>query len=285
VKRLQSFINRAPREFFRAIESLESSTAEELETVKDNRLRPVLDAILTTAIEASGHEDELIVPTRDAFFRIYERSERLKFPDLAGTELDKEWVWGEVIKRVYLLGAVMLERRKYSHAAELIEQPITWDTYWSDMLWARHALTMLARSHKLDRKGLVSLAAEEFDREPWFLEAFDDDKERGLNGLCQLDFLQCVHVAQRTSRGDRAYPSFSLYDNWRTEPIVSALIADPEARRGAIPEMDDNRLAQIIHALDQVAAREAFAVAGWDSGMWRDRKVAQFLEEHPPRSS
>jgi len=264
---------------------LESATSEDLETAKDNRLRPILDAIATTAIEASGHEAELIEPARDAFYRIYERSERLRFPRLFGTELDKEWVWGEVIKRVYLLGAVMVQRRKYSEAAKLIDQPITWDEYWTDMLWARHALTMLARSQRLDRKGLVTLAAQEFEREPWYLEAFDGENELGLNGLCQFDFLQCIHVVHRTCRGDRAYPSFGLYYNWRTEPIVSILISIPEARRDAIPEMDDDRLGQIIHALDQVAGREAFAVAGWDSGMWSDRKVAQFLGAHPPSPS
>jgi hypothetical protein len=278
--RLESFIDRAPEEFFRTVNSLESATAEEMEAAKDIRLSPILDSILTTAIEAAGHEAKVIPSTRAAYYRIYERAERASFPEIAEVELDKIWVWGEVIKRVYLLGAVMVERRRFASAAALIDQPVTWDSHWSDRLWARHALTMLARTQRLDRKGLVSLTAVEIDREPWFLHPFGGDKERALNALCQFDFLQCVHVAHRSTEQILAYPSFSQYYNWRTEPIVASLIGDAAVRRDAIPEMDDSRLADIIVALDELAGREAFLVAGWDSNSWSDLRIRRFLDKH-----
>ena len=283
--RVEGFIGRAPEEFFRTVNSLESATAEEVETAKDVRLVPILDSILTAAIEAVGHEAKVIPSTRAAFFRIYERADRASFPKLSGVELDKIWVWGEVIKRVYLLGAVMVERRQFGSAASLIEQRITWDTYWADFLWARHALTMLARTDRLERKGLVALTALEFDREPWFLQPFGDEKEYALNALCQFDFLQCVHVVHRTDRGDRAYPSFSQYYNTRTEPIISMLITDAKARNDALPAMDDHRLAGIILALDEVASREAFLVAGWDSHFWSDQRIQRFLDLHAPKTT
>lgn len=278
--RLESFIDRAPEEFFRTVDSLESATAEDVEAAKDVRLGPILDSILTTAIEAVGREAKVIPSTRAAYFRIYERAERASFPKVAGVELDKIWVWGEVVKRVYLLGAVMVERRHFALAAALIDQPITWDSHWSDRLWARHALTMLARTQRLDRKGLVTLTALEFDREPWFLHPFGGDKEQALNALCQFDFLQCMHVAHRSTERIRAYPSFSQYYNWRTEPIISLLVSDAAVRRDAIPEMDDTRLADIIVALDDLAGREAFLVAGWDSHLWSDQRIERFLHQH-----
>jgi hypothetical protein len=139
---------------------------------------------------------------------------------------------------------------------------------------------MLARTQRLDRKGLVSLTAVEIDREPWFLHPFGGDKERALNALCQFDFLQCVHVAHRSTEQILAYPSFSQYYNWRTEPIVASLIGDAAVRRDAIPEMDDSRLADIIVALDELAGREAFLVAGWDSNSWSDLRIRRFLDKH-----
>lgn len=283
--RVEGFIGRAPEEFFRTVRALESATAEEVETAKDLRLRPILDSILTAGIEATGHEAKVIPSARAAFYRIYERAERAGFPKLAGVDLDKIWVWGEVITRVYLLGAVMVERRRFTAAAALIEQQITWDPYWSDRLWARHALTMLARTQRLERKGLVSLTALEFDREPWFLHPFDGDREQALNALCQFDFLQCVHVAHRSIERIRAYPSFAQYYNWRTEPIISLLVSDAAIRHDALPAMDANRLADIIVALDAIAGREAFLVAGWDSNSWDDQRIRRFLDHHATRTS
>ena len=49
-------------------------------------------------------------------------------------DLDDVWAWGEVLKRVYAVGAVLVERRHLAEAAALIEQPITWDAYWEPLL-------------------------------------------------------------------------------------------------------------------------------------------------------
>jgi hypothetical protein len=47
--------------------------------------------------------------------------------------------------------------------------------------------------------------------------------------------------------------------------------------------MDDQRLAAIITALDQVAAREAFVAAGWMASGWSNPSVRRFLLEHAPK--
>jgi len=129
---------------------------------------------------------------------------------------------------------------------------------------------------------LVTETVEELKREPAFLFAFGNDVDRATDRLCQFDFLQCVHVVHLRDDNRSAYPSFAWYYKQRTEPIISQLIADPAARRDAIPDMDDARLAAIIIVLDQVADREAFAAAGW-SGGWSDRTITQFIAENGPK--
>jgi hypothetical protein len=281
--RLRRFLQAAPVAFFTSLEALETVSAEALERGKDNRLRPILDAIAVIGVIAAGYEDDpTLKAAHEAFWRVYERARRTHFPTLTGVDLDAIWVWGEVIKRVYILGAALVEQGRFAAASDLIEQPIDWDSYWRSHLWSRHALVETARANRMDRRGLVTEAIEELKREPALLLPFGGDMDRATDRLCQFDFLQCVHVVHLRNDDGAAYPSFAWYYKQRTEPIVSRLLADPNVRRDAIPEMDDARLAAIITVLDRVADRVAFAAAGW-SGRWSDPMIPQFLEQHVPK--
>jgi hypothetical protein len=88
--------------------------------------------------------------------RLYERSEREQFANVAKTELDAVWVWLEVMKRVYLLGATLMEQRQYEQARQLSDFSISWDEYWARFLWARHAGVHAARAGRIKGAGLVS---------------------------------------------------------------------------------------------------------------------------------
>ncbi|MFN8524659.1 MAG: hypothetical protein U0821_16300 [Chloroflexota bacterium] len=272
---IKAFVSRAPEEFFRLVQGLEGASHDEIARGQDNRLRPVLDAIVTSAIESD--DSDTVTEAGDALYRIYEWAERARFGGTGRYGLDQVWVWVEIMRHAYVLGAVAIERKRFADASALIEHPIEWDRNWADLLWARHALTMAANSHRFEWKGLVTLAAEEFDREPWFLRPFGVDRDTAIDRLCQFDLLQCIHVMHRTSDPHGPYPSFAHYYNHRVEPIVAKLVTNPSIREAAIPEMSDSRLAWIIVELDRIAAGEAVLTAGWEHGQWQDPRVAKFL--------
>ena len=74
--------------FYRALEVPAGATADELEQLKDNHLRPVLDAVTTVAIEAAEYDATgLILPARAAFYRVYERALDHRFQAAPG------WIW------------------------------------------------------------------------------------------------------------------------------------------------------------------------------------------------
>jgi hypothetical protein len=129
------------------------------------------------------------------------------------------------VRSTAVVGAALLERRHFGAAAQLIDQPITWDSSWKRRLWARHALTNMANDAPANRGGdaqLIGQSLAELDREAWFLGPFGD-RARALERLCQFDFLQCAHVAHLTSDAAAPYPSFCHYWNHRTEPIIATL--------------------------------------------------------------
>jgi hypothetical protein len=251
---------------------------------KRERLIRVLDALATVALEAVEYtETDLVEAVQETLFQIYEHAE--SHAKQAASPYPSAIVWYEVMKRVYIIGAALLERKQYRLAAMFIDQPITWDEYWRPRLWARHALTAYANTFTAPTAPgaeLVGNALEDIMREPVFLRPFGD-RERALDRLVQFDFLQCIYVTDRTDNAENSYPSFCHYQNRRAEPIVIALVSDKAVREQAIPSMDDRRLAMIIDAVDSLAGRVVpFLSHGWRPRGWSDQRIWRFLEEHLP---
>lgn len=247
----------------------------EQESWKADRLI-ILDALLTTALEAIEYDaHEFVAVVHESFYRIYERANVINPTKLGSLPIDRSLVWGEIIKRVYILGSSLVELGKFESAAKLIDQKITWDEHRGSRLWARHAI---ANMKALGKDNLVSMTLDEIDREPWFLRAFVD-RERALDRLCQFDFLQAIHAVHLANNTRAVYPSFGFYYNHRTEPIVSLLISDQAVRSIAIPPMNDARLAELISALDQVAGQVAF-LGSWDQESWSTPQIHKFLAQN-----
>lgn len=159
---------------------------------------------------------------------------------------------------------------------------MTWEHgLWRRSFWARHALTMRSRDGGLTRQGLCAVAEDYVERREWFSREFGEDKDGVISALCQFDFLQCVHAIDHVEDYWEAYPSFGVFHNERTEPIIGLVLRDGEARRALLPEMPDERLAGIIKHLDKTAAREFRAFDGWDEDSWRDVRIRDFLNRHP----
>jgi hypothetical protein len=282
---LMWYLNNATSAFYLALEeaAADSDNLSEANRIRDNKLEPLLDNLAVLAITCARYRRPQFLPNvRDTLYSIYERAHTTDFDRPAlRVELRQSWVWEAVIKRVYAIGAALLWLGLFEEVPMFIRQRILWDDYWRDRFWARHALTMRAKDRGLTRQGLCAVTEDFIRRRGWFYRAFRENEDSVISALCQFDFLQCIHAINESGDEGAGYPSFGIYYNSRTEPILSRVIEDSQAREVLLPQMPDDRFAMIVKVLDQNAGREFMAFNGWDTNYWQDPRVRAFLDRYP----
>lgn len=281
---LRWYLNNASPNFYRAVEEAASSDDTVQATIiKDDRLEPLLDNLAVLAITCAKYRRaQYLIEARDAFYAIYEKAHVVDFNRSAlNMGLRQSWVWEAVMKRVYAVGAALLRSGLYEEVPLFICQQIRWDDYWRDRLWARHALTMRFRDGGLTRQGLCALTEDFVEKREWFYRAFGDSTDEVTSALCQYDFLQCIYAIDNSDDFGAGYPSFGIYNNGRTEPILSKILRDNRLREVLLSQIPDTRLATIIKALDERADRQFVAFNGWEADSWRDPEVRSFLGQSP----
>ncbi len=278
------YVNNATSTFYRVLE--EAASSEDLggvNRIRDNRLEPLLDNLAVLAITCAQYRRHQFLPdVRDALYGIYGRAHTADFdrwPLRVG--LRQTWVWEAVIKRVYTIGAALLWLNLYEEVPTFIRQRVLFDDYYRDRLWARHALTMRSRDRGLTRQGLCAVTEDFIRRREWFYGVFREDEDSVISSLCRFDFLQCVHAVHESDDASAGYPSFGIYHNRRTEPILSEVIRDDRVREALLPQMSDERLATIVKILGERAGREFVMFDGWDTNSWQDLQVRAFLGRFP----
>jgi hypothetical protein len=169
----------------------------------------------------------------------------------------------------------------YKEVPLFIRQPIPWESvYQREWFWAKHALTMRARAHRLDRRGLCAITEQFIKEREWFYRLYGEQEDDVLTALCQFDFLQCVHAIHKTDDPTDGYPSFGIYYNHRTEPIISKVIKDEQAQEALLPQLSEHELANIIRVLDDKADKASGVLTGWTQGSWQDHEIEAFLTQH-----
>jgi len=188
-------------------------------------------------------------------------------------------LWVGIISRVYALGAACLYLEDYEAVRSLIQVEPTWSDYWASHYWARHALTMYARSHSNDRKkGLVAFAAEYTSELPWMKEDYKGEFDSDLDPLCGFDLLQCLLVASKNKNAEASYPSFGQYDKYRIKNMLIDIV-NRRKSYDVVSEIPDKELAKILLELDSMVAKEFFGSGLWIRGNWPP-EVQNFLNEN-----
>lgn len=254
----------------------------ELERVKDNKLRPILDCLTAIAAIAVRYDrSELFSTAVDKLYEVFRHASELAFPTPQHSELHygTTWVWEEITARVYALGALLVKMHRYTWIPVLSLR--TMDTGATIYSWMRFGGVMLSRAQRLDAPSLCPLGISFIKESPLFRRLFGQNEDEIIDYTCQFDFLQGVHTLHA---GLNPYPSFGAYYNYHTVPIVRELIRDTPARQ-AIQGISDQELAQIIDWLDEKAASAFFNFAGWDRGEWMDPSIDEFLDKNLPRQN
>lgn len=114
---LRWYPNNAPSAFYDAVE--EAAGSEDpvrANIIRDNRLEPLLDNLAVLAMVCAKYRrPEFLVEIRDALYNIYKMAHSTDFDRPAlRVEVRRSWVWEAVIKRVYAIGAYLLQMKFYA---------------------------------------------------------------------------------------------------------------------------------------------------------------------------
>lgn len=197
------------------------------------------------------------------------------------TDGTSEDLWLIVLEHVLAIGALATRKHNWEAVRALATTPPGGDSqYYAS--WMRHALTMAARSHRLnDSKALITRAAERIAEIPSLRpDLAPTDSEAVISSLCQFDILAVLTIIAATHEksGSDWYPNFARFYTVRSEPAVKQLLSDKTMRDTLFP-LADAELAAALREVDRQSRYEGRRYAGW-SGFDTD-EVEAFLQENP----
>jgi hypothetical protein len=73
-------------------------------------------------------------------------------------------------------------------------------------------------------------------------------------------------------------PNFARWSAARSDPVVVAVIEDPDVRAAIFPGSDEE-LANALRAIAEEARRFSFALGGWRG--YEDQRIRLFLKRYP----
>jgi hypothetical protein len=279
---LRDLLLTAEEEVKRAWDTAPQEPASQNPSV-DTAAQTVLDRVAqigASLIENRQHEDLALVV--DTLIHLFRAAGEQRPPTLAVAPIADERQalrWYDIATRVYVLGAVSVSMNTFSVIRGLVlQQP---NEMRKGRFWLRDTVTALARLERFEKKSLIGPISEYVAERPVFYRRFRSNKDAVVASLCQFDFLQCVISVAETGDQGACYPNFGGFYKERTEPIVVDLVTGGKSRE-ALPAVDDKTLAKIILDLDRLADTQFFSFAAWDGGLWRDKRVMEFLARHGP---
>ena len=214
----------------------------------------------------------------DTLARIYQFGfDARGFDRAEGTSPD---VWLVVLEHVLALGALATRKSDWAAVRALaVTPPSGASEFYAS--WLRHAVTMAARSSRLeDGKALVTRSAERVAALPSLRPDISAGDERVITSICQFDFLAVLTIIAETHdrSGGGWYPNFARFYTTRSEPAAEQLISD-QAMRAVLFPLPDAELAAALREVDRRSRTEGARFAGWDG--FDSSKIEKFLKEYP----
>jgi hypothetical protein len=191
-----------------------------------------------------------------------------------------EDLWLVLLEHILGLGALAERKNDWAAVQALAVTPPGGDSeYYAS--WMRHALTMAARSRRLDDgTALVTRAAERVAELPALHPDIAPGTDDVISSICRFDLLAVLAIIAETEDCSDGgwYPNFARFYTARSEPAVQNLLADP-AMRSIIFPLSDDELAAALREVNQMSFSEGRRFNGWSG--FDSTAVETFLNAHP----
>ena len=102
------------------------------------------------------------------------------------------------------------------------------------------------------------------------------DPDDVMSSLCRFDLLACLVAIDAAGSTDTRnwYTHFARFYTTRSEPAARGILTDNEMRAVLFHGKDD-KLAEALRAVNELASSEAWSFAGWDG--FEDPTIVRFL--------
>jgi hypothetical protein len=245
---------------------------EEQRTIALNRIAAVAaEAVVVGDIAA-------VKLTMDVLANLYESY--LLTPGRTAGKQGAAAEWLDIILRVMAVGAAAVRNGLYGALPTIVLRPIG-DNVYSYRSWIRHGLTeasranLLVRSDETEKGGnLIAMSAALLrhspDLRPDMLSDVDGESDDLiLDSLCQFDFLWCclsLATNEDASSSAAYYPSCAAYHQPRITPALHTLETKPEARKEIFGDISDQKIADSILEVIEMAKGQSWNYGGWWGG-------------------
>lgn len=200
-----------------------------------------------------------------------------------------------IITRIYVLGAFAIRNSQWTVLSDLVLRPIGLPEFanYQYSSWIRHGQVAGSRSESFDgehyQNAMLISAAKAFSAEhPWARPDLEEsemfpvdelrDEDEILNSLCQFDAIYCLLVEAKVEGQAGAYPSFSVFHQYRAVPVFTLLTQSHEIREAVFTtSMSDNDLAEVMSNVLIGAKKQAMQFGNWDWGN-PPAEIASFIE-------
>jgi cellulose biosynthesis protein BcsQ len=223
--------------------------------------------------------DELFDIITDIYKRTAGPNPRFSEDYSTGKQAD---IWYGIILRVYLLGSIAYNLKKFKIISGLIKVIPDFSEFWSRHYWIRHAQVLYARRmtkrENNVRNGVVYHSLNLLKEQYWLHRYIDPKRDDVINQLCEFDFIQCLLSIFEFNDESSCYPSFGQYYSHRLNKLLLDLISKRNAYQifSGIP---DQNLADAIIRLDAYADKVYGFYSGYDRNSFPPA-VMSFLEKH-----
>jgi len=275
----QRFLLGFQRFFGDGIKTIDKLEEGQIYKLRDRDLSTVLDKLMDMGIILVHLKlQEQLEQLKGTFYEIFELPQSYQLPSVLRSDKDffsPSWIWGEVLKRIYVIGSYAVLEKRYKIVPLLVKQVIEWDSYWEKRYWARYTSVMFAREKRYKgTRGLCKIFSDHALSNNYIFERFRSKEDKVVDLMCQFDFLQCLISIKKNKDLSDCYPSFGSFYSSRIRPIVLQLIDNKKIRQ-EIVDLSDRELAEYIFRLDELCGKEFFVQ--WDSLV--DGEILDFIEK------
>ena len=257
----------------------------ELEESQDELLKAMVNGIIVIGIVITNFGDiELFKDFLRLIHTILNGTYRRFSPEVHPSSKSR-WIGYEFLRKLYLLGAVLVCEGNYDRIPLLLDFRVAWDSSYRKS--SSHTFFLFGGHFDmiLDEKLLLVSIVKEItssESDAYFFKQFLNDEDSFISSICQFDIIHCLYDTLCNHDGERhsAFPFFGAYYFDRAAPAMELMIEDTRLR-----------LKVLCNQATNVALAEALVryctYARNNHSKWNDRwdnpppqSVKQFVEQN-----
>lgn len=258
--------------------------------LEGNSCKALLNAISIFGITFAAYDrHSLFKKFMHQMYSVFERTYKQQYSQKQNYGISNA-IFFELLRMLYLLGAILIRERKFDWMRELLNISTTLEyernMTWPWILYLQHEC---ARRVETPERLLMYFCDEILTSGDfaYICEQFFDDDEQVKDNICQFDLIHCLSLTIHGENGAaKVWPYFGIFQLDRLNSILKYMVNDDSIRSGIFGKpVSDAFLAEWITRYCTYARSNYWS--RYLGGKWKNqipRELASFLEHNVPEN-